>query len=329
VISRLLVVLTPITLFGCSSEANAVVSLPPTPKGLEAVQMNVPAENPLTPQKVALGKMLFFDKRLAKNGSQACQSCHVHEKAWTDGLTTSPKFDGSANTRNSPSLYNVAYQPHFYWDGRAATLEANIEAAWKNQMGGDPDGMAKTLAAIPGYATAFANAFPGTAPTGTHVVRALASFLRTLQSGGSAYDLGTMSEAARRGEKTFSARCASCHLPPLFTDFQFHNTGIGDGKDVGRLKQEPENKARTAAFKTPGLRGVSRSAPYFHDGSAKTLRDAVALMAKAGVDNEHLDPILKAYKTQPALSDAEIDDLVAFLQALDSSEPFTAPTLPQ
>lgn len=333
---RLLLVLSPaLGLLGCSSDAGAVASLPPPPRGLETQTLNVPADNPLTVEKVDLGKMLFFDKRLSKDGSMSCQSCHVHELAWTDGVALSTKQNGEKNTRNSPTLYNVGYQPTnaqtgYYWDGRAASMEANVEAAWKGHMGGDPDAMAKKLAEIPAYAAAFQKAFPDqAAPAGASIVKALTSFVRTLRSGDSPYDRGTMSEAAKRGEKAFATRCASCHVPPLFTDFMFHNVGVGDPKDVGRLKIEPDNKARTGAFKTPTLRGAARGKPYFHDGSVATLREAVALMAKGGNDNEHLDPILQGLKKalQPP-TDAEIDDLVEFVKALDSSETFVAPKLP-
>ncbi|HLU38018.1 MAG TPA: cytochrome c peroxidase [Planctomycetota bacterium] len=298
------------------------------PKGLEKVQLVIPEDNPLTVEKAELGKMLFFDTRLSKDGSMSCQTCHVHEKAWSDGIALSTKVDGSKNTRNSPSLYNVGYQPYYYWDGRAPTMEANVLAAWKGHMGGDPDATAKVLADIPAYAAAFEKAF-GAEPTGTNIVQALTSFVRTLRSGGSAYDEGTMSEAAKRGERLFAERCMSCHVPPLFTDFQFHNVGVGDPSDKGRLAQEPDNPARTRAFKTPGLRGAARSAPYFHDGSVATLREAVAIMARGGIDNEFLDPILKTQreKLRP-LTDEEIDDLVAFIEALDSNESFTPPKLP-
>lgn len=330
-ISRLLFLVSPfaLTLAGCGPGAASVPQLPATPKGLEGQKLNIPTDNPLTAEKAQLGKMLFFDKRLSKDGSMSCQTCHLHEMAWTDGNALSKKVDGSMNTRNSPSLYNVGYQPHFYWDGRAETMEKNVEAAWKGHMGGDPDAMAKKLAGIPAYVDAFKAAF-NEAPSGANMVKALTSFVRTLQSGDSPADKGTLSDAAKRGQTHFTARCSMCHVPPLYTDFQFHNVGVGDAKDTGRFKvmPEPKNPAMTGAFKTPTLRGAARSAPYFHDGSVATLREAVALMAKGGNDNEHLDPILKGMKAMPALTDKDIDDLVEFVKALDSSEPFTAPKLP-
>ncbi len=309
----------------CGGNADAAPALPPTPRGLENMTMAIPADNPLTAEKVHLGKMLFFDKRLSSNGTMACQTCHLHEHAWTDGQQFSTKVNGDKNTRNSPSLYNVGYQPYFYWDGRAATLEANVEAAWKGHMGGDPDGMAKALAAIPAYAAEFQRAFHE-APSGSNMVKALASFVRSLQSGGSTYDRKALSVEAKRGEGVFTERCASCHVPPAFTDHLFHNIGVGDGKDPGRGKQDP---TKVGAFKTPGLRGAAQSAPYFHDGSVATLKEAITIMAKGGIDNPNLDPILTAMRTKPPVTEQEIADLVAFVESLRSTETFVAPVLPQ
>lgn len=325
-ISRLLVLLSPfaLTLTSCGPGAAAVPPLEPAPAGLDGQKLNVPADNPLTAAKAHLGKMLFFDKRLSKDGSMSCQTCHVHEKAWTDGVALSKKVDGTMNTRNSPSLYNVGYQPHYYWDGRADTMEKNVEAAWKGHMGGDPDAMAKTLGEIAGYKAAFQAAF-NEAPSGANMVKALTSFVRTLQSGGAPADKAMLSDAAKRGQAHFTARCSMCHMPPLYTDMQFHNVGVGDPKDLGRGKIDA---TKMGAFKTPSLRGAARSAPYFHDGSVATLEEAVAIMARAGNDNEHLDPILKGMKAMPALTEADLKDLVEFVKALDSKETFTPPTLP-
>src|SRR5881409_2451205 len=113
----------------------------PPPPGPEALSqpMSIPADNPITLEKIALGKQLFFDKRLSKTGQMSCETCHVPEKGWTDGLPLSPKFDGSMNTRNTPTLLNVGFQKEWYWDGRAKSLEAQVTAAWRGQMGADPD----------------------------------------------------------------------------------------------------------------------------------------------------------------------------------------------
>ncbi|MCC6784378.1 MAG: cytochrome-c peroxidase [Planctomycetes bacterium] len=286
--------------------------------------------------KAELGKQLFFEPRLSASGKTSCSSCHFPEQSWTDARAVSPKDDGKSNTRNSPSLANVARQPHFYWDGRAKTLEANVEAAWKAQMGGKPDEVAAALAKVDGYAKAFQGAF-NAGPTAAHMIEALAHFIRTLHSGGSRYDRfvagdkSALSADEQAGHALFvgKAMCIVCHTTPLFTDHQFHNVGIGMDAatpDVGR--QKVDEKAVLGAFKTPGLRSVSRTAPYFHDGSAATLEDAVRVMAQGGKANAHLDPLLKPI-ADAKLSDAEIAQLVAFLRALDGVEPFTKPVLPQ
>lgn len=319
-----------LVLAACGSKPD-IEPLPKTPKGLDKVDMTVPADNPITPAKAHLGKLLFFDKRLSSNGSMSCQTCHLHEHGWTNGEASSTKVNGDKNSRNSPSLYNVGYQPKFYWDGRKDTLEGNILAAWKGHMGADPDAMAKTLNGVAGYKTLFEKAFPSAGATGETMVKALATFVRTLRSGNSAYDRGVMSADAKAGQTLFDTRCGSCHTrgTGLFTDNLFHNVGIGMDKpnpDIGRGKFD---KNKIGAFKTPSLRSVAKTGPYFHDGSVKTLREAVSIMAKGGVENEHLDSILKTLRKLPPVTEKEIDQLVAFLEALTSNEPFTAPTLPQ
>lgn len=303
--------------------------------------MEVPQESALTPEKVALGKQLFFDKRLSPAASMNCESCHQHDKGWTDGLALSPKANGDLNTRHSPSLYNVAYQPHFYWDGRAPTLDAQILAAWKSQMSGEPDKVAAALTEIPVYKAQFEKTFGG-APTPETIVAALAAYVRTLTSGGSPWDQHEANPEANpaavspdvvAGWQIFrdKGRCTLCHVPPFFTDFQFHNVGIGSFSkegpaDEGRFKITKDPKD-LGAFKTPSLRAVSKSAPYFHDGSVATLEDAVKLMLAGGLKNKNnksLDPRLKPVKLSPK----EFQQLMAFITSLESQEPLERPTLP-
>ncbi|MBK8097061.1 MAG: c-type cytochrome [Planctomycetes bacterium] len=305
--------------------------------GLETAQLIIEADNPQTEAKATLGKMLFFDPRLSNTGKTSCSTCHQHALAWTDGKRFSPKDDGSLNTRNSPSMYNVGYLEDLYWDGRAATLEKNVMAAWKANMGGQPEEVAKALAGVAGYTDLFQKAF-ATGPTGDNIGMALASFLRTLQSSGSAYDRyqagdkTALGKEAVNGMELFFGRagCNLCHHAPLFTDRGFHNVGIGmaaEKPDVGAGGEKAKNDPKLrGAFKTPGLRGVAKTGPWFHDGSATTLAEAVKIMASGGVDapGNTKDPLL----TDRKLTDKEIADLVAFLEALSSNEPFTAPTLP-
>ncbi len=306
--------------------------LPPTPAGLP--ELSVAPESAPTPEKVAWGKQLFFDPRLSKDGSASCATCHVHEKGWTDGLALSTKVGGAVNTRHTPSLYNVGYHATFYWDGRAPTLEKQIEAAWKGQMGADPEEAAAVIAKVPVY-KARCEQLCGKPPTAKDIVDALASFVRTLRSGGSAWDryekgdTAAVSADVLAGYAIFTkkANCALCHAPPLYTDLMFHNVGIGADKpepDPGRGKVTGDPKDQ-GAFKTPGLRSASKTAPYFHDGSEPTLEGAVRRMVAGGDKIPNLDPKLKPAK----LSAKEMLQLVAFVQALDSSESFEAPELPR
>jgi cytochrome c peroxidase len=318
------------------------------PKGLEDSPIEVPADNAITPGKIKLGQQLFFDKRLSKQKTHSCESCHLPEKGWTDGLKLSTKADGTVNTRHTPTMYEVAYYPDLYWDGRSKGLETQILAAWKGQMSADPDAIAADLAAIPGYKVAFETEMGGP-PTGDRIVKALATFVRTLHAADTPYDrLAADRKALEKSEigkgfKVFSgevAKCTNCHLPPLFTDTLFHNIGIGfdtEKPDLGRgkfladaaaKKNEPapkEAEELKGAFKTPTLRGIALSAPYFHDGRAETLEQAVDLMLAGGIDNPHRDGKLQAAK----ITAKQRTQLLAFLKALTpETKPYTRPALP-
>src|SRR5437667_5574832 len=144
------------------SKSEKPAPAPPAPFKINLValpEVPVPPDNPMTADAVALGKQLFFDTRLSKNGNMSCEACHQPDKGWTDGKPLSEKFDGSMNTRHTPTLYNVAYYKQWYWDGRAATLEGQVTAAWRGQMGGDPDAVAMTLNGIDAYKADFQKAF--------------------------------------------------------------------------------------------------------------------------------------------------------------------------
>jgi cytochrome c peroxidase len=317
------------------------------PRGLQDMPIPVPDDNPLTAGKIALGEQLFFDKRLSRNDDMSCETCHVPEKGWTDGRRFSPKWDGSLNTRHSPTLYGVAYHPELYWDGRATKgLEAQIVAAWKGHMGGQPEVVAARLNAIPAYAKQFEQALGGPADE-QRIAMALASFVRTIQAGDTPWDRMTQQERIDRtnpvaqGFKVFSqvAKCTLCHLPPLYTDTLYHNAGIGmeaEKPDLGRgghlvakAKAEGTNPPAEAittqgGFKTPTLRGVALSAPYFHDGSAATLEEAVDVMLGGGKPNAHLDPKLRRWPQTPE----QREQLLAFLKALTPDASYQRPDLP-
>ena len=319
---------------GCGGNDADAASVLEAPLGLEVFSLVEPADNPLTLAKAELGKMLFFDTRLSSNNQVSCQTCHQHDKGWTDGIPFSTKVGGAVNTRNSPTLYNVGYQELYYWDGRATSMENNVTAAWKGHMDGDTDAMSATLAGIPEYSAKFEEAF-GEAPSGENIVMALTSFVRTLRSGNSAWDRyvagddSAVSEDVKKGQEIFmvKAACAQCHVPPLYTDMDFHNVGIGihgDNPDIGRGK-EGLDPTRPYAFKTPTLRSVTKTAPYFHDASMDDLEEVVRFMVDGGGENNpNRDEKLKPVD----LSEEEILQLIAFIRSLESTESFTPPTFP-
>ena len=299
--------------------------------------MVIPADNPLTPEKVALGRQLFFDERLSVDGSKACYSCHVCDHGLTDGL---PKAIGPGNKtlpRHSPTLWNIGYHHEFYWDGRSPSLEKQAMAAWTGGNMGVGDKQAEVVArinALQGYKSQFQKVFQSDA-TAENIMKAIASFERTIISGDTPWDryragdTKAISESAFRGWNIFQTiKCNQCHDGVLFTDQQYHNIGIGMDQptpDGGRANftKKPED---TGAFKTPTLRDVAKSAPYFHDGSAKTLEEAVDIMLAGGKPNEHLDK--KNLQPQKVLPEQR-EDLLNFLRSLTVDCTLKKPPLPQ
>jgi cytochrome c peroxidase len=292
-----------------------------------------PPDNPMTPEKAALGKQLFVDTRLSGSQRSSCQSCHYRHLGWTDAQVLSRRDNGDMNTRHTPSVYNVGHQTIWYWDGRSATLEAQILAAWRNQMSVDPAVAAARIAAVPGYASQFQAVFGGPA-TPDAIVKALATYLRTKNSDHSPWDRyeagdrQAVSAAAVAGHALFTGkgRCTTCHTPPHYGNSTFFNIGLEHGKanpDVGRFNVT-RNEADRSAFKTPSLRSVELGAPYFHDGSVPTLKEAVRYMASGGRPDPNKTPLL-----QPTgLSEAELDQIVVFLNSLTSTERWEPPKLP-
>jgi cytochrome c peroxidase len=336
-----IILLLPIAVImvGCNRGSETAVFTPdiqPLPQQLTTYEpMTIPADNPLTTEKVALGRELFFDERLSGDGSRSCYSCHVCEKGLTDGL---PKAIGAFNKqlpRSSPTLWNIGYHKEFYWDGRSPSLEKQAMAAWTGaNQGAKADEIVAKLNALQGYRAQFQKVFGGDA-TSDNVVKAIASFERTIISGNTAWDRykagdkSALNESAVRGWNIFQAiKCTNCHDGVLLTDQQYHNVGIGlDQKepDPGRFKvtNKPEDMG---AFKTPTLRDIAKSAPYFHDGSTKTLEEAVDLMLGGGKANEHLDK--KNLEKHNVLPDQRVD-LLNFLRSLSVDCTLSKPPLPQ
>jgi cytochrome c peroxidase len=306
--------------------------LPPVP---------IPADNPPTAQTIALGRELFYDPRLSKDNTVSCASCHNPNLGFTDGLPVARGIRGQLGVRNSPTLLNAAYSPIQFWDGRAATLEAQSAFPIANplEMNQPHEVSVSKMERVPAYKAEFAQAFgPGEVTLGK-IQKSLASFERTLLSGNSPFDRyqyggdkQALTPAAIHGLEIFTdpkrGNCVVCHTIDahyaLFTDGKFHNTGAGvsgegDLLDVGRFGQT-KLQADKGEFKTPTLRNVALTAPYMHDGSLKTLNDVVDFYAGGGNSNPELDKEIRPLK----LDAQDRADLVKFLQSLTGEMPKNA-----
>jgi len=277
------------------------LTLPP-PLGLD-LYMPVPDANPLTPQKIALGRKLFFDKRLSLDGTLSCGTCHDPKLAFSDGRKVARGIDGQEGTRSAPAIVNRGYGKTFFWDGRSKTLEQQALEPILN-----PKELGMTEAEVErriGLKIA-------------DVTSALASYVRTIRSGNSRFDRyaagdqHALSDLEKAGLAVFrgKARCTTCHAGPNFTDENFHNTGIAwqDGKLA-------DQGAGEGKFKVPTLREVARTAPYMHDGSLATLEDVVDYYDRGGNMNPGLDEDLRPLHLSPEEKRA----LVAFLRSLSGS----------
>lgn len=323
-----------------------VATLPPAPH--EFPEMNFPADNPQTIKKALLGYLLFFDPRLSVDGTRSCYSCHQNEHGNGGETPLAVGAKEKQLTRHSPVIWNTAYFDRFYWDGRADSLEAQAKGAWGGgNMGVGKENLAKKtkkLSKIKAYKESFARVFPDEGMTPDTVAKAIAAYERTLICNNTAYDRfakgdeRALTDQQKEGWAIFmgKSQCVVCHAPPLFSsamgvpDGVYYNVGIGtDGVaeeevDIGRAAVT-EQEADWAAFKVPSLRNVSKSAPYFHDGSVPTLEDAVRLMASGGIDNKNKTSLL----ADRGLTDEEIDALVAFFGALDCPRTLETPELPK
>jgi cytochrome c peroxidase len=281
--------------------AELLVSLV-VPLGLDLF-MPVPDSNPLTAQRIELGRQLFFDSRLSRDRTVSCGSCHQPNHAFSDGRVTSIGVFGRAGRRNAPTLVNRGYGRLFFWDGRARSLEEQVLEPIQ-----DPNEMDLSLA----------DAEARIGLPADEISRALASYIRSLLSGNSGFDRfvngerTALSDQQQGGLQVFRGKgnCTACHVGPNFTDERLHNTGVAwHGaalRDMG---------AGRGDFKTPTLREIARTAPYMHDGSLATLDDVVDFYDRGGRPNPHLDPDIRPLR----LTENEKRALVSFLQALSGS----------
>ncbi len=298
------------------------------PLGLSADAVVVPKENPLTLEKVRLGRRLYFEKSLSANGAIACATCHIPEHGFSDPERFSTGIDGKKGTRHAPAIINRAFSAAQFWDGRAASLEEQALGPVQNpvEMGMSSMQMVvEKLKKDPAYVDQFKSAFPPDGSiTPANVGKAIASFERTILSGNSEYDRfmagdrSAMSEAAQRGMNIFKderkGNCETCHAGPNFTDEIYNNIGVGmksKKPDLGRYEVS-KLEGHQGAFKTPTLRDVARRGPYMHDGSQKTLGEVVDLYVKGGHPNKWLSPKIEVLH----LNRQERRDLVDFMKAL-------------
>lgn len=326
-------------------QENPIAPIPPGPLGsdidLLALGQARPGQvgkEPPTPERVRLGRWLFYDTRLSGDGTVACATCHRPEYAFSEPTPVSTGIRGQKGKRKAPTFINQAATifPHFFWDGRAGSLEDQALGPIENasEMGNSHTSMIETLSRVQGYQPYFAEAFGTPEITTQRVARAIADYERTRMSGNSPWDRwrynrdeSAVSDQVKQGHALFfgKAQCVSCHVGSSFTDSRFHNLGIGwdpasgTFKDEGRwivTKNQVEQQfgdADRGAFKTPTLREVTKHPPYMHDGSMATLREVVEFYNRGGNKNPYLDPRM----VPRGLSAAEIDALVAFLAALE------------
>lgn len=282
---------------------------------------------------MALGRRLFFDKDLSIDRSVSCATCHEPEHAFADRRPLAVGVLGRVGKRNSPTIVNRGFGRLHFWDGRAATLEAQVllPIADPNEMDMRLEDLVARLGADDSYVAAFEAVFERPM-TVDDVGRALGAYLRTVRSGDSPYDrfidgaTDALSAEAQLGLTVFrgKGRCFICHREPTFSDEQFYNTGVawraatssGVGEsnpyqDDGRFGVTSNARDR-GAFKVPTLREVARTAPYMHDGSLATLQDVVEFYDQGGRPNPNLIRIIGPLRLTPA----EKGGLVAFLESL-------------
>jgi cytochrome c peroxidase len=311
---------------------------PTAPLGLPLIPW--PNDNPYSPARAELGRMLFFDGRLSANGVVSCAFCHEPAHAFAAALPLSIGVDGKFGTRRAMTLINRAWGKSQFWDGRAPTIEAQIVSPLTNpdEMGMTTEGAVEKIRSIKGYAPLFAAAFGDSTITYDRITQAIATFERTIVSGYSPYDRyvagdkTALTKQQKDGLDFFNKKgeCAECHRAPTFTDEKFANIGVG----MDRAKPDPGRSGITnkrsdfGKFKVPTLRDLAVRAPYMHDGSIKTLGEVLDLYAKGGLPNPHLDTRLA-----PFYLDAETKRaLLAFLDGLNGEgwQKITAPaSLPQ
>lgn len=290
-------------------------------------------DEPPSQLEVELGKILFFDPRLSFNDSQSCASCHNPDLGFSDGMAFGIGALGGKLARNAPHLYNLAFSSAMFWDGRATTLEEQVLGPIEApaEMNIPLEKLIPKLNSISYYKQTFEKVYGSEGLTESNLAKAIAAFEKTIISNNSPFDQylagnkQAMSPAAIRGLAIFKGKgnCIDCHDGVNFTDDSFHNIGVGD-EDTGRFAVTGD-KNMMGAFKTPGLRNITLSSPYLHDGSAATLEEVIDLYNRGGNKTDNLDKLIKPLH----LTEQEKFDLIAFLGALTDPVIIERPKLPK
>lgn len=315
---------------------NPVRPDPPPPYGMEEFFAGAA---PLNPERVRLGRWLFFDRRLSADDSVSCATCHRPDHAFSEPSPVATGIRGQRGRRRSPGIINLGARtvlpdgqpdagPAFFWDGRATSLEQQVlmPIAEPHEMGLEHGAMVARLEGIAGYRPYFEKAFGSREITKEKVAAALAEYVRSRRSGNSAYDRWAygrdgraLSVEAQQGSEIFffNGACATCHAGFNFSDGRFYNLGIGWDEATQSYRDEGRaavtgNPRDLGKFKTPGLRDVAERPPYMHDGSLKTLREVVEFYNRGGTRHPSQNGRVRPLR----LTDADIDAVVSFLRAL-------------
>ncbi|MDX8381795.1 MAG: cytochrome c peroxidase [Ghiorsea sp.] len=303
--------------FAFNAEATEI----PEGMGVLPTQVPVPADNPMSAEKVELGKKLYFEPAISKSGHFSCNSCHNLATWGVDNQKFSIGHKWQRGGRNAPTVLNSGFWSKQFWDGRAPLLEDQAKGPPLNpiEMAADSEDNVVARLKDAGYAPLFEGIFGKNALTYDNMAKAIAAFERTLNTPNAPFDKfvqgkGNISKAAKRGmQKVADIGCTSCHAGPLFTSNEF--VAFKYGQDTG-LKSVTGKDEDDHVFRVQSWRNVAMTAPYFHDGSAVTLEEAVTTMAKVQLDTK--------------LSKKDVSDIVAFLETLTGEAPqVMLPVLPR
>lgn len=305
----------------CLFAFSAVATEVPSGMGVLPTAVPVPADNPMTPAKIELGKKLYFETALSKSGQFSCNSCHNLGTWGVDNQKFSIGHKWKRGGRNAPTTLNSAFWSKQFWDGRAPLLEDQAKGPPLNPIEmatvSEEEAVARLKEA--GYGPLFNDVFGKNSLTYDNMAKAIAAFERTLLTPNAPFDKfvrgeGDISKAAKRGmQKVADIGCTSCHSGPLFTNNEFVNFSYGKDDGVKAVTGKDEDDH---LFRVQSWRNVAMTAPYFHDGSAATLEEAVQTMAKVQLDT--------------TLSKRDVADIVAFLETLTGEAPeVTFPVLPR